>query len=286
MRNYPVNQNQSRSNWPPSYATVLQSSWQTLPNKQGNISMSRVLVGILLVAVVIILLRTMYKATSGLWGSAVEGFWAAPRAINTTTACPAGAKLYMYEGTAYCCDGRINTDATTLAGTCRPGSSAPDAKPTFCTLGAGTATVPNCLSIRSGLLAAEAEATCPPRMPNYAMGPAGSATAKGRCCSGPLNHDSTDCMHPNPGSFCDVAGVKNEFAGGQHSCEFLRAQELDRVKCPTGMGPFVSPGHGNFDGITLFGCTDNHQNCYSKAVIDRLGELGFSTTGMTECKAV
>lgn len=242
--------------------------------------MTRILVGILLVAAIVILLRTVFKASTGLWGSAVEGF-AAARATNTITACPAGSKLYMFEGAAYCCDGWINTDASTLAGSCRAASSAPGAKATFCALGAGTVAVPNCLETVAGRLAAEAETTCPPRLPNLA------AKGKGRCCEGPLNADSTDCANPMPGSFCDVTGVPNEFQAGAQSCEFLRAQEMDRVKCPTGMGPFVMPAaHGPLDGLTLFGCTDNHQNCYSTAVISRLTEIGFKTDGMVDCSQI
>lgn len=246
----------------------------------------RILIAILLVAAIVILLRTVVKATGWLSGGAVrsvEGF--GPKAVNTTTVCPAGTTMYMFEGAAYCCDGRINRDATSLAGTCRPATSAPGARPIFCALGPSRDGVPNCLEIHAGQLAAEGEATCPPSLPNYVKGPPGSATEKGRCCAGPMNADRTDCMSSTPGSFCDAAHAANEFAGGPTSCEFQRAKELEGASCPTGWGAFTQPGQGALSGLTVFGCSDNNQMCYSAATTARLQELGYDTTGMTVCQS-
>lgn len=261
----------------------------------------RILIAILLVAATVILLRTVVKATGWLSGGAVEGFtsskshfptfWSvegfsgAPRAMNTTTVCPAGSTMYMFEGAAYCCDGRINRDATSLTSTCRPATSAPGARPTFCALGPSRDGVPNCLEIHAGQLAAEGEATCPPSLPNYVKGPPGSATEKGRCCAGPTNADSTDCLSTTPGTFCDAARAANEFAGGPTACEFQRAKEMEGAACPAGWGAFTQPGQGSLTGLTVFGCSDNNQMCYSAATTSRLQELDYDTTGMTVCQS-
>lgn len=246
----------------------------------------RILIAVLLVVAIVILLRTVFKATGWMRGSGVTEPFANAAAVNTTTVCPAGTMMYMYGGVAYCCDGRINRDAPTLAGSCRPATSAPGAKPVFCSLGAGSDGVPNCLEIHGQQLAAEGAATCPPTaMPNYVKGPAGSATEKGRCCAGPANADQTDCYSTAPGMFCDAARADNEFAGGPTSCEFLRAKELEGANCPAGWGAFTQPGQGSLAGLTVFGCSDNNQMCYSAATTARFQELGYDTTAMSVCKA-
>lgn len=240
----------------------------------------RILIAILLVVVIVVLLRTVLKASGWIQGSGVtEPFVAA---VNTTTVCPTGTTMYMYGGVAYCCDGRINRDAPTLTGSCRAATSAPGARPTFCSLGAGAESVPNCLEIHGQQLAAEGAATCPASMPNYVKGP---ATEKGRCCAGPANADQTDCYSTAPGTFCDAARADNEFVGGSTSCEFLRAKELEGASCPAGYGAFTQPGQGDLVGLTVFGCSDNNQMCYSAATTARLQELGYDTTAMSVCKA-
>lgn len=267
----------------------------------------QILIGILLVAALVVLVRTLVKATGWLSGGAVrsaEGFAQAisgsglslngrhvgregfASAVNTETTCPAGSKLYMYEGVAYCCDGRIVRDATTLAGSCRPATSAPGARPLFCSLGPTRGAVPNCLEFHTAQIAAEGKATCPPSMSNYAKGPAGSATEKGRCCAGPTNADQTDCLTgAAPGTFCDAERASNEFTGSPASCEFQRAKELEGAGCPTGYGSFTQPGQGALAGLTVFGCSDNNQMCYSAATTGRLQELGYDTTGMSVCQS-
>lgn len=246
-------------------------------------SQQKILVAILLVVAVAVLLRTVIKASGWLWGSAVEGF-ASASAVNTSTVCPTGTTMYMYGGAAYCCDGRINKESANLAGSCRPASSAPGARPVFCALGAGTQGVPNCLEVHGEQLAAEGQATCPPSMPNYVKGATGSPTEKGRCCAGPTNADQTDCFSTAPGSFCDAARAANEFAGPVTSCEFQRAKELEGAACPDGWGAFTQPGQGSLAGLNVFGCSDNNQMCYSAATAARLQELGYDTTGMSVCK--
>lgn len=257
----------------------------------------QILIGVLLVAAIVVLARTLVKATGWLSGGAVEGFgetksyfptfksvegFGAAKAVNTSTTCPVGSTLYMYEGVAYCCDGRIVRDAPTLAGSCRPATSAPGARPLFCSLGPTRGTVPNCLEFHASQIAAEGEATCPPSMPNYVKGP---TTEKGRCCAGPANSDQTDCLTTAPGTFCDAARAANEFAGGPDSCEFQRAKELEATGCPSGWGAFTQPGQGALAGLTVFGCSDNNQMCYSAATAGRLQELGYDTTGMNVCQS-
>lgn len=237
----------------------------------------RILIAILLVAAIVLLLRTVIQSSGWL----AEGFSATTvRAVNTTTMCPAGAQMYMYGGTAYCCDGRIIRDATTLTGSCRPATSSPGARPLFCSLGSSEEGVPNCLEIHGKQLEEEAAARCPTTMPNYVKTTDGTA----RCCSGPANADRTDCLSERD-IFCNVAGGDNEFAGGANSCEFLRARERDATACPEGWGAFTQPGQGALAGLTVFGCSDNTQMCYSAATTARLQELGYDTTGMAVCKS-
>jgi hypothetical protein len=119
-------------------------------------------------------------------------------------------------------------------------------------------------------------------MPNYVKAVDGSATA--RCCTGPANADRTDCLNAED-NFCRVAGGDNEFASGEDTCEFLRAKERDAGTCPAGWGAFTQPGQGALAGLTVFGCSDNSQMCYSAATTARLQELGYDTTAMAVCKS-
>lgn len=239
-------------------------------------STQQILLTVLLIGLVVLLLRIAINEIRTLFiFSRQEGFQSGSKAINTQTTCPSGTQMFMYEGRAYCCDGRIDSDAPTLSGTCKPASSAPNAKAIFCSLGPSS-TVPNCAEVRSQQHESEANSVCPPSMPNLVN----NGTTK-HCCAGPTNAEQTACLLENSPS-CIVAGTANEFAGGPTSCEFLKAKE--QLNCPDGWGTFTHPGQGSLQGLTVFGCSDNKQMCYSTATIQRLQELGFSTDGMNACK--
>jgi hypothetical protein len=97
--------------------------------------------------------------------------------INSSTECPPGSTMYMFEGTALCCSGKFNPDATSIADSCiRTGGR--NTESTFCTLGPSVQGAPNCLETRAGLMQAKGESVCPANAPTF-VSPAGSA---GRCC--------------------------------------------------------------------------------------------------------
>ena len=246
------------------------------------ISLRQILVGVLLVAVLGILVRTVLGTP--LVRRVVESFANANTSVsllNNTTVCPSGSQIYMYEGTSFCCNGRLNPDADTVHATCRP-MLGQDAAFVFCTLGPQMpgSHVKNCLELRAGLLAADQARYCPPQMPNFARA-VGSADP-GRCCSGPTNSAKTDCADATAPS-CAVATDPNEFKSPQ-SCQYLRAVS-DAGPCPTGYTALTTQGQGGLTGLTLYGCTDMGQNCYPAGALSRLKELGYDTTGLTVCTA-
>jgi len=192
------------------------------------------------------------------------------RPINTTIACPANTKLYMYGGAPYCCSGTVHASASRLADTCKP-TGRRDETLTFCTLGPGDAKVKNCLSLRSGLLAAEGANICPSAMPTYVKGD------HGRCCADSGNPEMTECTGK---TYCDPTEDPNYFRKPD-SCQFQRAKE--GVQCPTGFGLFMAKGQGQMSDITLMGCTDNGRNCYPNSTLKRLKELGYNVEGLPSC---
>jgi hypothetical protein len=202
--------------------------------------------------------------------------------LNSATECPVGTEMYMYEGGAYCCGGgKVNRDADTVEKTCRPIPMKP--APTFCTLGPSQEKVKNCLELKAGLLQAEGETTCPPSKPNFCKGPAGSATANGRCCSGPVNAEGTDCADSNAFFQCTVGTDPNELKD-MNDCRFQREKET-QDPCPPKYFPFSSEGQGPLKGVNVYGCSDLGKNCYSKAVIARLKELGYDSSSMPVCSS-
>jgi hypothetical protein len=242
------------------------------------------LVSALFVAVMIVLVRTALGTP--LIGRVMESFQnksgSSSKMLNTITECPTGSQMYMYEGNAYCCNGILNPDADTVKQTCRKmlTSHSPFV---FCTLGPTQGGVKNCLELRAGLLQAEGATLCPPSMPNYCKGPAGSPTENGRCCASATNEGITDCMDPTPSKQCNVGTDPNEFKNPLE-CAFLREKEMD-VPCPPKFGSFSAPGQGSLSDITIYGCSDMSQSCYSAALLGRLTELGYSTTGLTKCSS-
>jgi hypothetical protein len=202
--------------------------------------------------------------------------------INTLAECPPGTQMFMYDGSAYCCSGKINGEADTLKGTCKP-SWQRDAPPlTFCTLGPSREGVPNCLESRAGILQAIGQKSCPASMPNFVMGAPGSVTGSGRCCAGPGNSALTECQDTASG-FCSMSTDSNEFKNAT-SCQFLKLKE-SAGSCPPNFTPLTTQGAGALTGLTLFGCTDMGKNCYSQAVLQRLQELKYDITGLTPCTA-
>jgi hypothetical protein len=242
------------------------------------------MVASLIIGVLIILGYTIWRTP--LMKSVVEGF-ATPAALtNISTDCPAGSTMYMFEGTSFCCSGKVNQNADVIKDTCilpviPPNSHAPP--PVFCTLGPTTANglVKNCMETKAGLFQARGEQLCPSTAPNYVQGLTGSPTEGGRCCASLGNSDLSDCE--GSAGQCDVSTDKNVFKNPD-SCQFRRAQEAE-PKCPRNYGPFKTAGQGKLTELTLFGCTDSTQNCYSKAVINSLKELGYDPSALKECSA-
>lgn len=226
-----------------------------------------------MIAVVLILFRVIFG--SPLVTRVRESFVGSGKPINSSTECPAGAQMYMYNGTAHCCSGNIDATATRVADTCKPASTR-DERFTFCTLGPSKENVKNCMELRSGLMQAEGEPVCPANR-TFVKGAAGP----GRCCADPGNPELTECLGTN---YCDVAANPNEFMTA-NSCQFQKAQE-NAGPCPKNYGAFTAAGQGAMANLTLFGCTDNGQNCYAESTIKRLKELGYDVTALISCSSV
>lgn len=239
--------------------------------------MNKVIIVGLMIAAVLILLRVIVGTplVQRVAESFQNGGSGGAKMVNSITECPARTQMYMYDGVAFCCSGRLNPDADNLQGTCRPAGFQRNAPPlTFCTLGPSREGIPNCLELRAGQMQAKGESVCPPSMPSYVDGPDGA-----RCCAGAANAELTRCASAKAAS-CDATHVSNEFTA-PGSCAFLRAQQMDPT-CPSGYQTFTAQG---FEGLTLFGCTDMGQNCYSAATIGRLKELGYDASSLTVCSS-
>ena len=237
-----------------------------------------IVIGVM-IAVILILGRVIFGSplVSRIRESFASG--SAPHTINSSTECPAAAQLYMYNGAAFCCSGAVNTSASSALSTCKPYSGR-DTSTTFCTLGPAQNGVSNCLELRSGLMQAEGESVCPSSR-TYVRGSTGSDTENGRCCADPGNAALTECVGKN---YCDVSTDKNEFKDPL-ACQVLKAQE-NAGPCPKKFGPFTAAGQGGMSDITLFGCTDNGQNCYADSTLKRLKELGYDVSGLVACSSL
>ena len=237
-----------------------------------------ILIGGVVIAIVIILGRLIVG--SPLINRVRESFAnpPPPALINKSTECPKGSTMYMYsDGRAYCCSGTVDATANSAQRSCRP-SQGRDAQTTFCTLGSSTAAAPNCLTLRSGLMQAEAETLCPSAMPTFVQ----SEGSTGQCCSAPGG--TSDLMACAAGaSSCTVAanGVDADPFKNPGSCQFLKAQE-DDGRCPATFTPIVVP---RGDGTTLYGCTNSATNCYLPATLDRLRGYGHDVAGLVPCNS-
>jgi hypothetical protein len=188
--------------------------------------------------------------------------------------------MYMYGGTSFCCSGIVNPDADDVRQTCSIPWQRGSDENIFCTLGPQRDGVKNCLELRAGLMQAKGETMCPPSLPNFCQG--ASTTAAGRCCQGMTNEQITDCMNLATGTFCDITTAENEFTVPT-SCQFLREQQEAGV-CPSGYNTTTTAfTTGTFNGMTLFGCTNNSSVCYQSSLIQRLKALSLDVTSLTEC---
>jgi len=223
-----------------------------------------------IIAVVVILLRVIFNTPL-----MREAFANSAPVIKTQTECPRGTTMYMYEGAAFCCSGKINADATRAKDSCRPLNRRDD-KGTFCTLGPTKDGVRNCRGMQTELLDAEGKRTCPPNMPTFVQN-----GQQARCCpSGGANADRTDCLNSES---CQVVADPNPFKDS-NSCQYLKMRREDG-DCPRNFNPFIFPGQKDMTGITIYGCTDGARGCYSTGIIKRLRELGYDVSGLPSCSA-
>jgi hypothetical protein len=246
----------------------------------------QIIVGALFLAVIIVLIRTILGTPfiKRIAESFQSGGNTGTSAINTMTICPAGSQMYMYEGRAYCCNGTINADADDVSRTCRASLFTPGLLTTFCTLGPAHKGVKNCLELRAGLLQAEGETRCPPSQPNFCQGNADTPTAAGRCCAGVTNEMITDC-NSSADKYCDMAPAGSNPLQSQwkSSCDFQRLAELDKQSCPQGYNQTIIDGQGAFAGLTIYGCSNMTQTCYSQDLIGRLRKMGIDTGSLPPC---
>jgi len=222
-----------------------------------------------LVTVCIVVIRIL--TTTPLVRSILETFESSTKLTNSTTECPAGYTLYMYEGSAYCCKGRVNKDAGTVERSCIPQVGSKDSS--ICTLGPSSSSVKNCNVILKDILAKK-NALCPPSKPNFCNG-----SPNGTCCASTVTADGKACVDPDKMNQCNIGSDSNIFVNPQ-DCRLQRMMETDKV-CPEGMNRVTIP----FQGLSVYGCTDGHSNCYTQKVVDALNATGFSTatTGMRVC---
>ena len=243
-----------------------------------------VLIGAIFVAVIVVIIRTAI-GTPGM-RQMIEGFQSklttAPSTLNTVTECPVGTQLFMYNGAAYCCNGKVNPDADDISLACKPLLTR-NFNLTFCTLGPPQDTVPNCMELRAGQMMAKGEEYCPAALPNY-VEPLGG---QGRCCKSMANASFTGCVDTSaPNSFCDMSANDNVFKS-PGSCQFLRLKDDADATCPKGYSPFtVGKSQGPYAGMTLIGCTGSSSTCYPQMILDRIKAAGLTVDGLVACETV
>jgi hypothetical protein len=246
-------------------------------------NMRDILIGGLIVAAVIILIRVIVGSPMArrVMESFQSGGDTPATLLNTTTECPSGSQMYMYDGVAYCCNGQVNPDADTVKQSCRPFLYPPGFQLTFCSLGPPSKTthVKNCLELRAGLMAAEGASFCPPSKPNFCQG-----GVNGRCCAGPANQNFTDCADSQP--HCDRLPAGQDPLTDATSCDFQRLAEEDAASCPTGYHQVITAGQGQFTGLNIYGCTNMTQTCYSADMIGRLKADGKDVSKLQPCSTV
>ena len=205
--------------------------------------------------------------------------------MNSLTECPAGSQIYMYEGVVYCCEGLLNPDADTLQRSCKP--AAVTGARMLCTLGPNRNGVVNCLETIGGKMQEKGEQICPPALPNFCQGPAGSSTANGRCCASLPNVGYTDCTNTASGYICDISSGANYFLTPT-DCRFLRSAALD-TPCPKSYYPSQQyMPTGAFQGAVLIGCGKHTENvtttCYSQNMLDNLVAAGYAQSDVDKLK--
>jgi hypothetical protein len=232
----------------------------------------------LIIVVVIVLIRVVYGTP--LVRRVMESFTVTM--MNTTTECHSGSQMYMYDGAAFCCSGRINPDANSLADSC-PKSGTSAVAVNFCALGPSQKGVPNCLETANALYDKEGLRFCPPTMPNYVK----TTSGQGRCCASAVNPRRTECTVPSAGT-CDVAATTNVFqtlSKTNPSCQFQKAQADDGA-CPPTYSPMVFHiDHGIYAGRSLYGCINPMKGgCLAPATLDRMKRMNYDVTGIPVCK--
>ena len=212
-----------------------------------------------------------------------NGSSSATKPVNTLTECPPGSVMYMYDGIAYCCGGQVAPDANEVQGSCRPATSAPNAPaPLFCSLGPTSSytRIPNCIETRAGVMEVLGEDICPTEMPNPVISRTGATT----CCASSPNADYTACMDPTQPS-CAITDDPKWIRDPQ-SCQWIKLND-DNGSCPQGMATITAAGPGPMSDATLFGCLDHSTNqvCYSQALINTLGQMGYDASGLAVCSS-
>jgi hypothetical protein len=183
--------------------------------------------------------------------------------------------MYMYDGTAFCCNGTVNTNAPSTEKSCLLPVTHDGVG--FCTLGAdmktsGGTAVPNCSSIIAENLTKQGKAICPPSKPNFCLA--------NRCCT-QTTPDGSDCSSMTAGSFCDVLDPSKRFTSTT-DCNYLRMKEMDTCPVNTNKGD-ISVTSGALAGLTIYGCSTLNTTCYTDTVLAALKGMGKDTTGLTAC---
>jgi hypothetical protein len=217
-----------------------------------------VLVWGILLAVVIILGRVILGSTRMSQEEGTEHFAGSaslgkgrgtPEHFADANMCPSGSTREIYDGVAYCCS-NPKPGASTLKNWCK---ALPHKEHVFCTLGAETHGIPNCKEFKDKLRKTKGAALCPTTMPHYMYD---------KCCTDPGCKDS-----------CKIA---DNYFKDETSCQFLKAKE---EPCPADYDAMTKKGK---DGFHLYGCI-NKEVCYSPAILTRLKEMNYDTTGMASC---
>jgi hypothetical protein len=236
----------------------------------------------LAIAVLFILVRVIWRSplVTGVREHFADAASSAVHMMNSSTECPQGSKMYMYEGKAYCCSGVVNVDADTAQQSCRAWTPTPGAPTglTFCSLGPTAGGIKNCLETRGGEMQAKGELYCPVNMPNYVTGPPLPGVA-GRCCVSPADAQFQECQDTTQ-AHCDVTTAENIFTQ-PNSCQFQRLSST--ITCPTNFSPATIPGQNTFQGISLLGCSDGGTICYTSDILAKLKKLGYDTSSLTQC---
>ena len=231
-------------------------------------------IALMCVAVFILLRITMRTpVVAGFIESFVSG-----SLITSTTECPAGYTMYMYNGGAYCCKGRVNGDASKLERTCVAASMESN---TLCSLGPSEGEIPNCARIQKIVRKEQGKNICPPSMPNFCKDPSVSQST-GSCCTSAVNEAGTACV--NPRGSCSVGAGENEFLEPA-GCQFLRLMETDST-CPLGYHKVLSSVNNiqnPLNGLTLYGCSNLSSNCYTEKLIQRMRALGYDVSQLVQC---